>query len=382
VAHILKIKTPKGELRHQVRWKEDRSYRSRNFGTRAEAVEFRATKDLEHPPRRRRVKKKQDATFKSVAEGYLNRKEHPVDTDPLEPQTLRSYRSVLNEHVYPIVGEKQISRVTKDDFEDLLRRSRQIGVSRRTRNEALRLMSVVLQYAVGRDIIDTVPVHTLNTAPTIREKTEARLRQDVKAFTPAEIRALLAACDSLSEDENRQTKRTWLRYRPMVYFLVFTGVRLSEARGFPRNNYLPGENIVKITQAASEDGVKIVKTVAGVRKIPLPPTLHEVMEPWLASHDRTLVFGTATNNPVSAPTLYPRLLEPLRDRADALGTPVDRTKTFHAFRHHYASMIVRRGANLKQLCSFLGHSNPAFTLKTYAHLFDEDTAEFANKIEV
>jgi integrase len=48
---------------------------------------------------------------------------------------------------------------------------------------------------------------------------------------------------------------------------------------------------------------------------------------------------------------------------------------FHSFRHSCATMLFRGGWNAKQVCNFLGHSDPAFTLRTYVHLLPEDQPE-------
>jgi integrase len=43
--------------------------------------------------------------------------------------------------------------------------------------------------------------------------------------------------------------------------------------------------------------------------------------------------------------------------------------TFHALRHTFASMLIGRGEDPVFVADQLGHSKPAFTLNTYAHLF-------------
>ncbi|MCW1094579.1 site-specific integrase [Streptomyces sp. RS2] len=40
----------------------------------------------------------------------------------------------------------------------------------------------------------------------------------------------------------------------------------------------------------------------------------------------------------------------------------------HALRHFYASVLLDAGENIRALSSYLGHSDPGFTLRTYTHL--------------
>ena len=44
---------------------------------------------------------------------------------------------------------------------------------------------------------------------------------------------------------------------------------------------------------------------------------------------------------------------------------------FHTFRHTCASRLLAGRKNIAQVSRWLGHANPAFTLRTYAHLMDE-----------
>ncbi|MGW1405206.1 tyrosine-type recombinase/integrase [Streptomyces sp. NPDC002403] len=40
----------------------------------------------------------------------------------------------------------------------------------------------------------------------------------------------------------------------------------------------------------------------------------------------------------------------------------------HALRHFYASVLLDAGENIKALSTYLGHTDPGFTLRTYTHL--------------
>jgi integrase len=44
--------------------------------------------------------------------------------------------------------------------------------------------------------------------------------------------------------------------------------------------------------------------------------------------------------------------------------------SFHTFRHTCASLLFESGKNTRQVCDWLGHADPAFTLRTYVHLLD------------
>ena len=59
------------------------------------------------------------------------------------------------------------------------------------------------------------------------------------------------------------------------------------------------------------------------------------------------------------------------------GESVGLAVTFHTFRHTCASLLFEAVRNLKQVSTWLGHSDAAFTLRTYVHLMDEGIGKAA-----
>ena len=45
-----------------------------------------------------------------------------------------------------------------------------------------------------------------------------------------------------------------------------------------------------------------------------------------------------------------------------------RENGFHQLRHHFASVVLQDGGDIRALAEYLGHSDPAFTLRVYCHL--------------
>jgi hypothetical protein len=72
-----------------------------------------------------------------------------------------------------------------------------------------------------------------------------------------------------------------------------------------------------------------------------------------------LIQRTYYNNQIWKPALRKARVEPTRESG------------MHALRHHYASVLLDGGVSIRALAEYLGHSDPGFTLRIYAHLMPD-----------
>ncbi|MEV0274115.1 site-specific integrase [Hamadaea sp. NPDC050747] len=78
-----------------------------------------------------------------------------------------------------------------------------------------------------------------------------------------------------------------------------------------------------------------------------------------------LIMTTPRRNAIKRQTFDAKAWRPALRR---VGLVPDRSLGMHALRHLYASTLLDAGESIKALAEFLGHSDPAFTLRRYAHL--------------
>jgi integrase len=91
-----------------------------------------------------------------------------------------------------------------------------------------------------------------------------------------------------------------------------------------------------------------------------------------ASHrDDAPVFATIAGTELNRANVASRILKPA---GKAAGVP---WASFHTFRHMCASILFEEGRNVKQVAEWLGHADPAFTLRTYVHLLDDGVGSAA-----
>jgi integrase len=62
------------------------------------------------------------------------------------------------------------------------------------------------------------------------------------------------------------------------------------------------------------------------------------------------------------------IAEPAKDRRGRRRYVTSRREGIHQLRHYYASVMLAGGVSIKELAEYLGHSDPAFTLRVYAHM--------------
>jgi integrase len=116
-----------------------------------------------------------------------------------------------------------------------------------------------------------------NVAAGISIRVESRYDEPGVVPTPEDVQALLAAADRLANSKNRQTARTWERYRPMLYLAADTGMRPQEY--LVVQHYNVTEEGVKVDRALERGGYKISvpKTPASRRTIDLSPDTLELV---------------------------------------------------------------------------------------------------------
>ena len=124
--------------------------------------------------------------------------------------------------------------------------------------------------------------------------------------------------------------------------------------------------------------LKRLKSINGRRDLPLSAALARRLWAARPADGAGPVFATRTGQRLSDRNVR-RVLDKATERA-GLGRYDERARwrpaaSFHTFRHTCASLLFDSGRNIRQVCDWLGHADPAFTLRTYVHLIDGGLGE-------
>lgn len=174
------------------------------------------------------------------------------------------------------------------------------------------------------------------------------------------------------------------RYRTLVLFLAYTGLRFGEAAALSVADLDMLRKLVHVRQQVSETSAGLVWTPTKGKQdrwVPLESFLLEPLAKLCEGKKRDdLVFTAPRGGVLLLNTWRERTWNPTVETLTDADDGFPRV-TPHDLRHTAASLAVQAGANIKALQAMLGHEDATETLNTYAELFSEDLEHVAKKME-
>ena len=149
----------------------------------------------------------------------------------------------------------------------------------------------------------------------------------------------------------------------IILFLLNSGLRAGELINLEWINY---------DKRHQEIHIKESKTKAGIRTLPLTPTLITIIE--RQPHICDSIFTSTRGTPVTKSVLRKLYLR-IRKK-----TGID-FFTNHVCRHTFATRMIERAADPKAVSILLGHTDVSFTLNRYTHPDNEYLHEQMQLIE-
>ncbi|MGX5653172.1 tyrosine-type recombinase/integrase [Geodermatophilus nigrescens] len=265
------------------------------------------------------------------------------------PTTAAHVETMLRRHVYPSLGDKQLSAVLPSDVQALVKRlSKTLAPG--TVGVIHRILSAVFKAAVRDRRIIASPCTGTRLPKVHKQRIE-----------PLSVEAVRAMTDAVPE-----------RYRALITLAAGTGLRQGEALGLTvdRIDFLRRQLTVDrqlVTMPDRPPYLAPPKTQASVRVVPLPQVVVDALAAHLARWPSDgFVFTTDLGNPIRRTAFSATVWRPAVRAAG-----LDDTVTFHGLRHFYASLLIRHGESIKTVQARLGHASAAETLDTYSHLWPD-----------
>ncbi len=234
-------------------------------------------------------------------------------------------------------------------------------------NKTITRLAQILDEAVEYELIER------NPAKGKRRRLKAVKPTPVWLDSAEHIQALLDAAGELDR-EARADQR--VPRRAILSTLVFAGLRIGELIELRWRDVNLADGAITVRSS---------KTDAGMRRVDLLPVLQDTLATLKAdtrASANDLVFPTQRGGTMNDSNVRTRILEKAvkraNERLEAKGSsPLPEGLTPHKLRHTYCSVLVALGTDPAAIMNQIGHTDPGFTLRVYAHAMRRDEASKA-----
>ena len=299
----------------------------------------------------------QDIPFADYADTWLREKARQV-----KPRTIESYRYTMHHYLVPRLGAHLLSKLSTLILQTTLGAIAD-DVSPNTSNACRSLLYAALDQAVRWGLIPTNPTQHV---PRLRHT-----KGDMQLWTAQQARQFLIAAKEH-------------RLYALFYLTVTTGLRIGELLALQWSDLQDDRLHVRrtLTKHAGRHHLSSAKTARAQRVVTLAgDALEALLHHRQRQHAERENAGPGWEHPdhifVTEIGTYldhsnvRRVWNAIEQRA---GVPHAR---LHDARHLHVSLLVKHGIDARTIADRIGHTNAAFTLKQYAHVFDEQRAAAA-----
>jgi integrase len=245
----------------------------------------------------------------------------PVVLPTLKYATQKHYKYMLDVHLVPAFGKRQLRELTREELQSFLSRRLNGGLSWETVHHFKCGLSKILSAAEEWGYIAENPA----------QKTKLPRRQygaERAVMTPVQVRNLAAALNEPA--------------RSITLLLVLTGLRVGELLALRWGSIDLNARLLRVCETVYDGHFDQPKTKRSARTIPIGT---ETAETFAALHPadvdpKALVFATHEGLPLERWNLLRKHLKPA---AKKLGLP---GVTWHLLRHSHATMLDSVGTPL------------------------------------
>lgn len=290
-----------------------------------------------------------------TVEGYLTTWLTYTVKPESSAKTYESYEETIRNRITPYIGAVKLKALKPEHIQRMVTQLQEKDYSQRTVQYSVGVLSRALNKAVLYGHIAT------NPASHIHPRVEKR---QIEPMTPEQATAFLAAVDGH-------------RLAPLYRVALSLGLRRGEIVALRWTDVDLNGKTLKVKKA---------KTAAGVRTIPLPDKLADVLrDHWdyqqqerlmtgVEWKEHGLVFPSEVGTPMGARNLV-RHFKSVLKRA---GIP--ETIRFHDLRHSCATFLIVQGVHMKTVSEILGHASIGITMDVYGHVSADTQRTALDKI--
>jgi integrase len=299
-------------------------------------------------------------TLRRYADGWLR-------AQTFDEATRDSQERRLRLHVYPALGDQALGQLAARPSA-IQAWVRGLPLAGSTAAGVLTTLSMVMNAAVDDGLITRNPC----SARSVRAPRAADRK--VEPWTASQVSAVRAALPA--------------RYQALADAGRWLGLRQGEAFGLADDDIDFLRRVVHVRRQVKRLRNRLVFAPpkgGKDRDVPLPDEVGlrlsahiaayppaAVALPWRALDGppvaARLLFTTVRGDAITRTPFAQKHWHPALRKA---GIAVARENGFHALRHYFASTLLYDGVDIRALAAYLGHHDPAFTLRVYTHLLPD-----------
>ncbi len=317
-------------------------------------------------------------TFSEYAKNYLyNKKINDVKRSTFD-RIIRTFENQVN----PNIGAHKMSAISSDFIQTQLINSMiDDGLSYSSIHKVYILINEIFRSGVKNGIIKNNPCEDV-----IEPKKENLYGKEIRFFDDSEIERFISQAN-----KKYKNGKDMYKYGNILTLIIFTGLRGGELCAlkwkdvdftgrkisiYSHTNviYEYGKNNTKTRKIVEQSGTKTNKG----RVLPLNDSAIKILKDQYnkigGDKNAYVINGEKTIVPVDV------ISQSFTTIAKAAG--INDPQGVHTLRHTFASLMIRRGVDIKVVSQYMGHSSTAFTYDTYVHLVDAQLAVAIEQINI
>ena len=323
----------------------------------------------------------QNNTIKNITvEEYCTNWLKNVKVNELKPSSYDRKELTLSNQVYPSIGMLQLSQLSIDDVQEMISQLKQKELSYSSIKKAYEAINECCKYAIIRGDLQKNPCTGVTLPKNLKHQDG-----DIKFYTEKQVESLL---QQATIKYNNGKNKYRLGYG--IQLLLYTGLRIGEALALTwedvdiQNKTIKvNKNLKQVKNRDDDQSVyKIIiqnstKTNSGTRIIPLNnKSIEALKQIKKITGQYKYVFSTETGNNVSARTCD-RMFRKIQENCG-----FKEIYGVHALRHTFASLLFKKGVDVKTVSEILGHKDVSVTYNTYIHLIQEQKVSAMNLLDM
>lgn len=309
------------------------------------------------------------ATVEAFLTWYLKE----IKVHQLKKTSWHREENTLESHILPRIGHYRLNQLTSEIIQSqLLQNLKDNGYSYSTVHKAYVFLNAALKYAQIQNRIKTNPCDGV-----IAPKKKLFKKGEVRFLNEEEISLLKEK--ALEKNEKGQYKYEAGR---MIVFALHTGMRAGELCGLQWKDINFKNSTARINKVSATIYIDKKRTVtleestkseSSDRVIPLNDTAIEMLNIQKSAYPGGKAIPTDFITTNSSKIMRVDLIsQRYNSLAKAAGIP--NPKGIHTLRHTFASMMLKKGVDIKLVSEILGHSTIAITYENYIHILNEQKA--------